>query len=92
MKIGKTLKALRLKRNMTLDCVAGATNLSVSYISCLERDKRNINFSTLGKVAKALNTPLPIIVFLSASDDDLNNQDKTLMDFKSALAGYVLDK
>ena len=90
MKVGETLKKLRLKRALTLEDMATMTNLSVSYISCLERDKRNINFTTLEKIAKAISVPLPVIIFLSASEDDFDQGDKTLTALQSTLTAYVL--
>ena len=90
MKIGDTLKKLRQKRRLTLEDVALATGLSISYISCLERDKRNINFTTLEKIAKAISVPLPVIIFLSANDEDFNQGDATLTALQSTLTAYVL--
>lgn len=90
MKIGETLKKLRNKKSLTLEDISFKTGLSVSYISCLERDKRNINFSTLEKIAKAISVPLPVIIFLSASDEDFDQGDKTLTSLQSTLTAYVL--
>ncbi len=90
MKVGDTLKKLRHKRALTLEDVATMTGLSVSYISCLERDKRNINFATLEKIAKAISVPLPVIIFLSASEEDFDQGDQTLTALQSTLTAYVL--
>ena len=90
MKIGATLKKLRNKKSLTLEDISTMTGLSVSYISCLERDKRNINFSTLEKIAKAISIPLPVIIFLSASEDDFDKEDKTLTALQSTLTAYIL--
>ena len=90
MLVGETLKKLRVKRGLTLEDIANATELSISYISCLERNKRNINFTTLEKISKALTVPLPVIIFLSASEADFDQKDKTLTNLQSTLAAYIL--
>ncbi len=90
MQVGESLKKLRNRRSLTLEDVSTITGLSVSYISCLERNKRNINFTTLEKIAKAISVPLPVIIFISASDDDFDQEDKTLTALQSTLTSYIL--
>src|SRR5262245_42937450 len=68
MTIGKAIELCRTRRGMDLSDVAVLTHLSVSYLSLLERGKRSPNFSTLQKIASALNVPVFILTFLAETD------------------------
>ena len=53
MKLGVFLKELRIKNNLTIMQVEVKTNISNSYISLIERDKRRPSVEILHKLAKA---------------------------------------
>jgi transcriptional regulator with XRE-family HTH domain len=52
MKLGDRLRELRKQRNMKLHDVASSTELSLSYLSDLERNRTKPSLETLGKLAK----------------------------------------
>ena len=56
--IGERIKSLRTEQGMTLAGLGGKVNLSVSYLSQIERDKTTPSLSTLMDIAKALNVGL----------------------------------
>ncbi len=89
MKIGTILKQLRNSKSLTLEELAEKAELSVAYISCLERDKRNLNFKSLELISKALEVPLPVIVFMAASKEDLGGGTGTLSELQDQLKYYV---
>lgn len=51
----KIIRSLRQKRNMTLEDLARQTGLSVSYLSEVERGKKQPSLETLEKISQALN-------------------------------------
>ncbi len=55
---GKRLKELREKNNMTQEKLEGETGIDRSYISGVERGKRNISIVNIEKIAKAFNIEL----------------------------------
>lgn len=71
MDIGKAIKLCRVKRKISQADLAEAANISVSYLSLLERGKRDPNFSTIQSIAEALHIPLSILVFLAADKEEL---------------------
>lgn len=78
---GEYLKQLRLKRELTLKKLANLAGLSPSYLSRIERGKRNIpNARFLNKLAPHLNlSPLEIMIaagYLNKEQDTLygNNE------------------
>lgn len=54
LNLGKRLKALRLDKRMTLKQVAEKTDLSISFLSQVERSQCSITLTSLQKVAEAL--------------------------------------
>ena len=55
---GKNLKGLRIQHNISQEEFASKTKLDRTYISGLERGKRNPSFLTLIKLAQTLNIPI----------------------------------
>ena len=57
-KLGKIIKMKRLKENISQEVLANKTNLHRTYISDIERGKRNISIDNLLKISKALKIRL----------------------------------
>jgi transcriptional regulator with XRE-family HTH domain len=53
--ISENIKILRTQRRMTLEKLAGLTGLNKGYLSKIERSKKAPPYSTLNKIAVALN-------------------------------------
>ncbi len=53
--VGKRIKELRIERGLTLADLSEETNLSISYLSQVERDKTTPSLATLTSIAQALN-------------------------------------
>lgn len=67
--IGNTIRRLRSHRELTLKDLAEATDLSLSYLSLIERNKRDPSLSNLAKIAKAFDLPPSILIFISSDMD-----------------------
>lgn len=78
MNIGNAIKMCRTARQLSQSELAERAQLSVSYLSLLERGKRDPVLSTVVAIAKALDVPLSILVFLAASDGELESIGKEL--------------
>jgi DNA-binding XRE family transcriptional regulator len=57
-KLGNKIRQLRRGRGMTQEILAQASDLSVAYVSLIERGSRNPAFTTLAVIARALGVPL----------------------------------
>ena len=55
---GVRLRLLRLHRQMTQEQLAAAANLSVDFLSLIERGKNTPSFNSLEKLAQALKMPV----------------------------------
>ncbi len=58
--------------------MAERAKISVSYLSMLERSKRDPALSSLKRVADALGMPLEILFFLGAESGELTGLNKEL--------------
>jgi transcriptional regulator with XRE-family HTH domain len=67
--VGPRLKALRLRRDVTLTGLAEATGISVSTLSRLESGQRRPNLELLLPLAKAHQVPLDELVGAPATGD-----------------------
>lgn len=56
--VGKRIKELRIANNMSQEDFAFKCELDRTYITSLERGKRNISLVNLEKIANALNMTL----------------------------------
>ncbi len=79
MNIGKAIRLCRTQKDMSLEDLASKAGISVSYLSLLERGKRDPNFSILQKISLGLGVPVSILVFLAAKDE-LNSVSPELAD------------
>jgi len=78
MKIGKTIRNLRLAKNIKLQQLAQMTNMSISNLSQIERDLSNPSLATLVKIAKAFKVPI-MTLFLD-SEKKLDNKVVVIRD------------
>ena len=67
--IGNTIRQLRSHRGLTLKDMAEATDLSLSYLSLIERNKRDPSLSNLKKISKIFDLPPSILIFISSDMD-----------------------
>lgn len=78
MNLGKAINVCRNLQSMTQTKLAERCELSVSYLSLLEQNKRDPSISTVEKIALALNVPVSVLVFLAAGREELAGLDKEL--------------
>jgi len=78
MDIGSAIQLCRTKRKLSRDQLAKRTNLSVSYLSLLERSKRDPPLSTIVRIAAALSVPVEILFFLGAQRGELAGLNEDL--------------
>ena len=57
-KVGQRIKELRIKQGLSQEEFAFRCELDRTYITSLERGKRNVSLTNLEKIAKAFNMTL----------------------------------
>lgn len=78
MNICEGIKLARTEQGLTQGELAFKAGISVSYLSLIERGKRNPNISTLIKIANALRTSFLMLAFLGVTEDGLEKIDPDL--------------
>jgi transcriptional regulator with XRE-family HTH domain len=66
--LGERIKTLRTERGMTLAELGNKTNLSISYLSQIERDKTSPSLATLETIARCFNTGLRYLFDYNSND------------------------
>lgn len=77
MNIGKAIRTVRLRRDMTQQELSSRANITVPYVSLIERSERDMNFLTLKRIAVALDISLVLLLFLAADNDELDALGET---------------
>ncbi len=71
MNIGKVIKSVRIDKNIKQKELSELCNISVTYLSQIENNKKDPALSTLEGISKNLRIPLPIIFFMALEDNDI---------------------
>lgn len=60
--LGKHIRALRVKKGISQEVLAGVSEIERSYMGAIERGERNPSFDKLVSIAKALGISVPELV------------------------------
>lgn len=71
MDLGNSIKNIRKQRGQTQEAFAVCCGITQTYLSQIEGNLKEPNLSTLKSISEALNVPLPILFFLSMTEDDV---------------------
>lgn len=91
MKIGKAIKLCRTRKNINQSQLASLAGISESYLSLIERGKRDPNISTVENIAEALKIPFGILIFLAADRDELESMNSDLAEKLSYTALKLIE-
>ena len=76
MKLGTTIKELRVMSGLKQFELAEKCNISPTYLSQIESNIKEPNMSTLKEISNCLNVPLPILFYLSIDDNDISSNKR----------------
>lgn len=80
MNIGFVIKSLRKDAGLSQGDLAVACNLSQTYLSQVEHNKRMPHMNSLQKIAEIFEVPLPILLFLSIDKHDIPEHKQPAFD------------
>ncbi len=69
MNISNAVKLCRTARGISQADLAIKAGISTSYVSLIEKGKRDISISMLENIANALETPVETLIFMAADKD-----------------------
>jgi transcriptional regulator with XRE-family HTH domain len=72
MDLGTTIKNIRNQRGQTQKSFASLCGITQTYLSQIENNLKEPNLSTLKSISRILRLPLPILFFLSMTEEDVH--------------------
>jgi transcriptional regulator with XRE-family HTH domain len=82
---GPSIRRIRRSKDLTLLELARQTGLSEGFISQVERQKANPSFSTLMRIAGALNVPMSVLIAEAEENDVSGPARRDLMNHPSGV-------
>ncbi len=77
MNLGNTIKEIRKQKGLSQKDLASACDITQTYLSLIESNKKEPNITLLRNIAKFLNIPLPILFFLSLNNEDIPEKKRS---------------
>jgi transcriptional regulator with XRE-family HTH domain len=71
MDLGSIIKDIRKQKGQTQNEFASLCGITQTYLSQIESNSKEPNLSTLKTISNNLNIPLPILFFLSMTEEDV---------------------
>lgn len=84
MDLGQAIADVRQQKCIKQKVLARECKISQTYLSQIENNRRDPTLSTLKKISQVLEVPLPIIFFLSLTDEDIPEQKKEAFAYVSS--------
>jgi len=91
MNLGRSIKLCRTNRGLSQEELARKIGLSVSYISLIEKGKRDPAMSTVEEIAAAVGVPLSLLTFLAAEPGELKGVPEEVRDKLAGIAFKLLN-
>lgn len=92
MNIGNAIKLCRTQKGYTQSTLSERAHISVSYLSLLEKGKRDPNLSTLQDISTALEVPTSILMFLASDKEELDGVSEELAEKLSLTVLKLISK
>tara|TARA_R110000868_G_scaffold140638_6_gene356478 strand:- start:245 stop:535 length:291 start_codon:yes stop_codon:yes gene_type:complete len=83
MDLGNTIRSLRKRSGQTQSEFANICGITQTYLSQIENNLKEPNLSTLKKIGEGLEVPLPIMFFLSMTEDDVQANKRSAFNIVS---------
>lgn len=71
MGLGATIKKIREQKEITQQQLATAAPIANTYLSLIEQEKNIPSLEMIDKIAKALDLPATILVFMATDENDI---------------------
>lgn len=72
MQLGNIIKKCRKLKGLTQSQVSVTADISESYLSLIEKNKREPSLTALEAIADALQIPVSILIFLGSEKNDIS--------------------
>ncbi|MFP5438170.1 MAG: helix-turn-helix domain-containing protein [Bacteroidia bacterium] len=76
MNLGTTIKDIRKQKKLTQNEFASSCGITQTYLSQIETNSKDPKLSVLKAISEKLDVPLPILFFLSLTEDDIQEHKR----------------
>jgi len=91
--IGKTIRMLRVSRDMSQGGLARALDVNPSYLSLVEHDKRKPSLAFLRSVSRHFKVPVGFLLLWDGDEARMSaKQKKLLHDIRQNLVDYLVSE
>lgn len=77
MNLGSVIKNIRKQKGLTQKEFALKCGITQTYLSQIENNNKEPNMARLKEIGVQLDTPLPILFFLSLNEDDVPQEKRS---------------
>ena len=93
MIVGRTIRVLRVARDISQGELARAVNVSPGYLSLVESDKREPSLSFLKRLASYFNIPVGFLLLEGSDARGFDpNQRRLLNEIRHSLLDYLVSR
>lgn len=92
MNLGNTIKDIRKYKGYTQGDFAMECGITQTYLSQIENNQKEPNLSVLKKIAKKLVVPLPILFFLSITEEDVQPEKREMFNTISPTVKNIINE
>jgi len=92
MDLGTVIKKIRKERRQTQEELAALCDITQTYLSQIESNRKEPNISKLKEISKHLGVPLPVIFYLSLNENDVAPEKREVFEkLNSPLKNLIND-
>lgn len=78
MDLGKAIQSIRDKKGLSQKEFSELVEVNQSYLSLIENNRKKPSIKLLEKISGKTEIPLPIMMFLAMSEEDVKEEKKEL--------------
>lgn len=91
MNLGEAIRNQRKNLKIKQSDLAKECQITPSYLSMIEKNKKEPNLSTLKKLSENLNLPLPVLFFKSLDSSDIPEEKREAYKLVSETFGNLIN-
>jgi transcriptional regulator with XRE-family HTH domain len=92
MDLGSVIKKIRKQKELTQSEFASLCGITQTYLSQIEGNLKEPNLSTLKTISEKLSMPLPIMFFLSMTEDDVDPKKRKAFEIVSPSVNSLVNE
>lgn len=93
MDYGRALRICRAALKVSQQEVAKRARITTSYLSLIESGKRSPSLDTLGKICRAMDVPIHLVMLLAAGRENIpGSERKYLRGLAESLLHFLADR